>query len=102
MTETRLVQVYRSARREGHYLFVDLAEGLARVPQALLQHFGQPEPALRLRLDRDRRLAAADAGAVLDAIAEQGFYLQLPPQPDPGEAGAGQAVPVRRSHADEQ
>lgn len=80
MTGGRLVQVFRSSRREGHYLFVDLAEGLARVPEPLLLHFGSPEPTLRLNLSRERRLASADAGAVLDAIAERGFYLQLPPQ----------------------
>lgn len=80
MTAGRLVQVFRSARREGHYLFVDLAEGLARVPEPLLAHFGRPEPALRLNLSRERRLARVDAGAVLDAIEEQGFYLQMPPQ----------------------
>ena len=88
MTDMRLVEVFRSSRREGHYLFVDLAEGLARVPEALLLHFGRPEPALKLKLDRERRLAGADAGAVLDAIAEKGFYLQLPPQPGSERAGA--------------
>lgn len=80
MSEGRLVQVFRSARREGHYLFVDVTEGLARVPEPLLLHFGRPEPALRLNLNPARRLAQADAAAVLDAIAEQGFYLQMPPQ----------------------
>lgn len=78
MSGARLVQVFRSSRREGHYLFVDLAEGLERVPEALLLGFGRPEPALRLNLSPGRRLAVADAGAVLDAIAEKGFYLQLP------------------------
>lgn len=82
MSGGRLVQVFRSGRREGHYLFVDLAEGLERVPEALLLHFGRPEPALRLHLSPERKLAAADAASVLDAIAEKGFYLQLPPQPD--------------------
>ncbi|MCC5885597.1 MAG: YcgL domain-containing protein [Gammaproteobacteria bacterium] len=89
MSAGRLVQVYRSSRREGHYLFVDLAEGLARVPEPLLVHFGRPEPALRLNLTRQRRLAQADAGAVLDAIAEKGFYLQLPPQPESGKTQPG-------------
>ncbi len=79
MTKGRLVQVFRSTRREGHYLFVDLAEGLARVPEPLLLHFGPPEPSLKLNLSRERRLAQADAGAVLVAIAEKGFYLQMPP-----------------------
>lgn len=87
MSTGRLVQVFRSSRREGHYLFVDLAEGLERVPEALLLQFGRPEPALRLNLRPERKLAAADAIAVLDAITEKGFYLQLPPPPVSGRAG---------------
>jgi len=104
MSGGRLLQVFRSSRREGHYLFVDLAEGLERVPEALLLQFGRPEPALRLNLIRERRLAAADAGAVLDAIAEKGFYLQLPPQAvgptEPPPVGEGVYAPqVRRPQA---
>ena len=87
MSGGRLVQVFRSSRREGHYLFVDLAEGLARVPEALLLHFGHPQPVLKLKLSPERRLAAADAAGVLSAIAEKGFYLQLPPPPGTVNAG---------------
>ncbi len=87
MSEGRLVQVFRSSRREHTYLFVDLSEGLARVPEALLLHFGQPEPALRLHLTPERRLAQAEAAAVLAAIAEHGFYLQVPPAPEARQHG---------------
>jgi uncharacterized protein YcgL (UPF0745 family) len=76
-----LCQVFRSPRREGMYLYVDRGEGLARVPEALLQRFGVPEPALVFRLDGERRLARASARDVLNALAEQGFYLQMPPVP---------------------
>lgn len=83
-----ICQVFRSPRRDGMYLYVDRAEGLARVPEALLKTFGSPEHALVLRLDGRRRLANADARAVLDALAEQGFYLQMPPSPmSVGESG---------------
>lgn len=80
MTEGVLVQVFRSARRDGHYLFVALDEGLARVPPPLLDHFGTAEPALRLHLTPQRKLAQAEARVVLEAIASQGFYLQMPPR----------------------
>ena len=74
-------EVFRSPRREGMYLYVDRTEGLARVPEALLTNFGTPQSALVLRLDAQRRLANADAKAVLEALAERGFYLQMPPSP---------------------
>lgn len=80
--ETRLVQIFRSAREAGLYLYVDKQEGLARVPEELLSRFGKPESAMLLMLSADRKLARADAGNVLKAIAFQGFYLQLPPELD--------------------
>ncbi|MEZ5550595.1 MAG: YcgL domain-containing protein [Pseudomonadales bacterium] len=79
MNGPRLVRVYKSRRKLDMYLYVDMAEGLARVPEMLLERFGAPEPALTLRLTRERRLARADAAEVLEALDRQGFYLQLPP-----------------------
>jgi uncharacterized protein YcgL (UPF0745 family) len=76
----RICSIYRSAKVEGMYLFVDKAEGLARVPEALLQRFGKSELAMTLLISPERKLARADAATVLDAIAQQGFFLQLPPQ----------------------
>lgn len=78
----RIVQVYRSKRRDGMYLFVDRKQDLAEVPAALLEDFGRPEPSLVLHLTPDRKLARAEAGAVLAAIRKQGFYLQSPPADD--------------------
>ena len=75
----RITTVYRSPREEGLYLYVDKTEGLARVPEALLQRFGKPEVAMTLALDPQRKLARADVSQVLRALDDKGFYLQLPP-----------------------
>jgi len=72
-------QVYRSSRRQEMYLYVDKAEGLERVPEVLLQQFGEPEAVMLVYLDGKRRLARADADTVLKEIREQGYYLQMPP-----------------------
>jgi hypothetical protein len=74
-------QVYRSSRRQEMYLYVDKAEGLERVPEVLLQQFGEPEAVMLVHLDGKRRLARADADTVLKEIREQGYYLQMPPGP---------------------
>lgn len=78
----RLVQVFRSSREEGLYLYVDKKEGVARVPAELLTRFGNPEPAMALLLEPTRKLARADAGRVLESIRDHGYFLQLPPLPD--------------------
>ena len=79
---SRLVQIYRSSRRDGMYLYVDASEDLARVPEALMKSFGRPVAAMSLPLTGDRQLARADAAAVLRNIEECGFYLQMPPSAD--------------------
>jgi uncharacterized protein YcgL (UPF0745 family) len=75
----RLVKVYKTRRKADMYLFVDFAEDLGRVPETLLQQFGTPELALSLSLTADKKLARAEAGDVLEAIAEMGYFLQMPP-----------------------
>ena len=72
-------QIYRSSRKPETYLYVEKSRGLADVPEALMQQFGEPEEVMSLLLDAQRRLARANAAEVLQRIAEQGFYLQMPP-----------------------
>ena len=78
---TRVV-VYKSVRVADMYLFVDAIDGLERVPAALLARFGKPIEALRFELTPERKLSRSDAPVVLDALAKQGFYLQMPPTID--------------------
>ena len=78
----RTITVFRSRRVSDMYLYVDKTEGLHRVPEDLKRRFGPPEVAMELELGPSRRLARADPVAVLRAIEEVGFYLQLPPRPD--------------------
>ena len=85
MTAPRLVQVFRSTRRDGMYLIVDRARGLADVPEGLLAQFGRAEPSLVFRLDAERPMARAEAPAVLEAIERQGFFLQMPPVEGEGD-----------------
>ena len=64
------------------YLYVDHQEDLDRIPEPLLQRFGKPKLAMTLALSLDKKLARADIAKVLEAIREQGYYLQLPPSPE--------------------
>lgn len=78
----RLVEIFRSPREEGLYLYVDKKVGMQRVPPELLARFGKPESAMLIMLTPERKLSRAEAVKVLAAIREQGFYLQMPPLPD--------------------
>jgi uncharacterized protein YcgL (UPF0745 family) len=71
--------VFRSNREKEMYLFVNRAEGLARVPQGLLDKLGTTSEVMTIRLGPERKLARAKAPEVLAAISEKGYYLQLPP-----------------------
>ena len=84
-----LCAVYRSRRNPDTYLFVEHHEGFSRVPAELQQTFGVPERAMTFALHPGRTLARADAGEVLRAIAERGYYLQLPPVPGVDRGGEG-------------
>jgi uncharacterized protein YcgL (UPF0745 family) len=71
--------VYRSAKKDETYLYIDKSCGLEKVPEALLQLFGTPHLVMTMLLTEDRKLARVDTQKVLAALAEQGYYLQLPP-----------------------
>ncbi|MEM6581038.1 MAG: YcgL domain-containing protein [Pseudomonadota bacterium] len=76
---SRLIEIFKSARKAETYLYVDKAQGLSEVPEALLNQFGPAESVMSMMLDENRSLARADAGEVLSSIDQLGFYLQLPP-----------------------
>lgn len=78
----KICTVYRSARHEGMYLYVDKAEDLRRVPELLLKKFGKVELAMTLLLTPERKLPRQDAVQINAEIEEKGFFLQLPPQQD--------------------
>ncbi|MEW5250199.1 YcgL domain-containing protein [Microbulbifer sp. 2201CG32-9] len=88
-----ICDIYRSACESEMYLYVAKRDGMSRVPDQLLALFGQPRHVMTLLLTAEKPLARADAGKVLDEIAQRGFYLQMPPQAD----SAMSAIAVQNS-----
>ncbi|MCV9877322.1 YcgL domain-containing protein [Brenneria izbisi] len=74
--------IYRSAKRDQTYLYVEKKDDFSRVPQELMKSFGTPHLAMLLPLDGSKKLANADIEKVKQALREQGFYLQVPPPPE--------------------
>lgn len=74
-----ICEVFKSTRKEETYLYVNKQEGLARVPPALLEHFGTPVSAMTLLVTEDKVLARVQGKDLLAKLEQDGYYLQLPP-----------------------
>lgn len=78
-----ICQVFKSPNKDEMYLYVDKKEGMERVPEALLEMFGQPQPAMVLLITPDKQLARVDTKKLLSEIESNGYYLQMPPAKEP-------------------
>lgn len=81
-TEKLICEIFKSPKHEGMYIYVKKSEGLTRIPEVLLERFGQPQSAMVILLTPDKKLVRADVAKVRANIEEKGFYLQLPPPKD--------------------
>lgn len=82
--------VYRCSREPQMYFYLDSSDGLERVPEDLLRRAGTLSEVMTIDLVPERKLARAKAADVLAAIAQQGFYLQLPPDKQPVQFTMGE------------
>lgn len=97
-----LCSIYRSSKKDEMYLYVPKAAGLKGIPEALLQIFGTPRHVSDLMLTPERKLARADIALVLEKLADPGYYLQMPPPPEPWIMQPDQAPAWRRLSAEER
>ncbi|MFI3246644.1 MAG: YcgL domain-containing protein [Ferrimonas sp.] len=71
--------VYRSSKKAETYLYVNKRDDFSSVPEQLLTIFGVPQFVMVLPIAKLTKLGNADLTKVKQALAENGFYLQLPP-----------------------
>ena len=74
-----LCSIYKSLKKEETYLFIERKGDFSRVPETLLDLFGPSDLVMTFNLTPERKLAISDSRKVIEALTEQGFYLQLPP-----------------------
>ncbi len=99
----RIVEILKGNKKEEMYLYVDQKEGLRQVPDDLLSTFGQTESVMVLPLTQDKKLARVEAADVLEAIEQQGYFLQMPPPPEAlAEAQIAAMVKAEEQLADTQ
>jgi len=73
----QICDVYKSAEKEGYYLFVEKKDKLRRVPDKLLELLGEPTFVMTFVLTPDKKLEQASAIDVIQEIEDKGFYLQI-------------------------
>ncbi|SJL82825.1 YcgL domain-containing protein [Vibrio palustris] len=76
-----LCSIYKSAKKEGTYLYLPKRDDFSQVPDTLLDMFGKPVFVMLINL-KDRTLATVDIDHVKESMLEKGFFLQLPPPPE--------------------
>jgi uncharacterized protein YcgL (UPF0745 family) len=78
--------VYKSLKRDATYLFIPEKDNFESLPPELRHGLGQLEFVMQLELTPERKLARTLGKTVMEQIARQGFYLQLPPKDNHGLA----------------
>lgn len=71
--------IYKTAKRDGLYLYVREADNFEDVPEPVMVQFPEPEHVFDLELTEKRHLALEDVLVVMKNLQQQGFHLQMPP-----------------------
>lgn len=82
-TPTTNCWIYHSSKKDEMYLYLPIKDNFDDIPAPLMQQFGTPRFVMSLTLSRDKPLARADVKAVITALSDPGYYLQLPPKLEP-------------------
>lgn len=75
--------IYKSVRKGEMYLYLTEEDVFDDVPEILLTSFGERDFVMELELSPQRKLARADVSAVIKALKEDKYYLQMPPKLNP-------------------
>ncbi|MEN8261566.1 MAG: YcgL domain-containing protein [Pseudomonadota bacterium] len=79
--------VYKSRKKDELYLYLAKKDDFTAVPEALFQTLGEPVFVMELELTPERKLAREDVNVAMKALAEKGYFIQLPPTRVPGSDG---------------
>lgn len=69
--------IYRSERKADTYLYLIEMDDFSRVPEELLNMFGEAQFSFQFELTADRALAKEDSAVVYKNLTDQGYHLQL-------------------------
>ena len=70
--------IYKSAKKEGLYVYLPKRDVFTDIPEDLLNTMGKLSLALVLELTPERKLQKENAATVLENMANQGYHVQAP------------------------
>ncbi len=73
-----ICSIYKSAKKEGAYLYIPKKDNFEQVPEPLMQTFGKPHFVMVVKLE-GRTLAQVNVEKVMQSLKDDGYFLQLPP-----------------------
>lgn len=71
--------IYKCARKTDTYLYLKVGVDVDELPEGLLQLLGELSQFMRLELSESSKLAQVKTSDVLQALNDQGYFLQMPP-----------------------
>jgi uncharacterized protein len=71
--------VYRCSKQQEMYLYLRAGLAPETLPEPLLLRTGRLTQVMQIELSPQRKLARVDVNRVIEQLAGQGFYLQMPP-----------------------
>lgn len=72
--------IFKGNREQELYVYVPWKDGADNIPETLKERMGTLREVMTIMIAPDRKLARANAAAVLRDIHDKGYYLQLPPE----------------------
>ena len=75
-----ITAVYKSKKKADTYLYVEKRDDFSKVPEPLIDTFGQPIFVMLINLAKCEQLGVADLEKVKSELNDKGFYLQIPPK----------------------
>ena len=71
--------VYRSRKNNEMYLYLPEKEQFSNVPESLMKLVGKVDFSFEFELNTERKLLRYKASDVMQALLDNGFFLQMPP-----------------------
>lgn len=75
--------IYRSPKKDEMYLYLSAKDQFDDLDEALMKMFGTPEFVMMVNLAKRNQLARVDIRKVKAELQDKGYYLQMPPLPNP-------------------
>ena len=74
-------KIYRCSKRDEMYLYVLESKTIEDLPAELLALVKELTHVMDLELSPQRKLAREDVNKVMDKLEQDGYFLQMPPDP---------------------